>query len=167
MNQFLDLGCGNGTILIRLHEQNYTQLTGIDYSVKAVELAEVVAESNGAKSIKFQPHDVLSSDPLSCLGTFKVIIDKGTYDAICLNPDAKLNDVRHKYIDFIHVHLQSYGYFLLTSCNWTYDELLQHFTTESHHSGSKLVFVEQIKTPTLTYGGKSGNRITSVIFQKK
>ena len=158
----LDIGCGNGTVLIRLHKLGYTHLTGIDYSVNAIELAKAVAESNGASSIGFETCDILSPDTMPLESSlFKIIIDKGTYDAICVNPDADINIVRDKYISFIRNHLQPCGYFLLTSCNWTLEELIKHF------SGPELVFIVQLETQTLTFGGKSGSRTTSVIFQKK
>jgi len=41
----LDLGCGNGILLIQLAKQGFDNLTGVDYSASAIDLANAIATS--------------------------------------------------------------------------------------------------------------------------
>lgn len=74
-----------------------------------------------------QRGDLLSSE---CGGDYDVIVDKGTYDAICLMPGMN-EEVRRKYVESIkrlsNKENTESVLFLITSCNWTKDELLTHF----------------------------------------
>lgn len=89
---------------------------------------------------------------------FKIVHDKGTYDAISLNPeDSKIK--RLAYIDKIGQILRSDGFFVITSCNWTESELCEHFK-------NTFVLKELIPTPQFKFGGSVGNVVTSVVFQK-
>jgi hypothetical protein len=57
---------------------------------------------------------------------FDVCVDKGTYDAISLNPeDAKT--CREVYKKYLAKLLNTAGIFALASCNWTIDELKEFF----------------------------------------
>ena len=57
---------------------------------------------------------------------FDLCHDKGTYDAISLRSDnAKV--ARHRYIQSVRNILKYDGFFVITSCNWTLDQLKQHF----------------------------------------
>jgi len=64
-----------------------------------------------------------------CLShSYDIVLDKGTYDAICLNPvDAQKQ--RRTYHEAISRLVRSGGLFIVTSCNWTQAELLQQFNT--------------------------------------
>ena len=59
---------------------------------------------------------------------YDVVLDKGTYDAICMNPDDAQNQ-RIKYRQAVGRLVRNGGLFIITSCNWTQAELLQHFDT--------------------------------------
>ena len=59
---------------------------------------------------------------------YDVVLDKGTYDAICMNPDDTQNQ-RQKYQQAVSRLVHSGGLFVITSCNWTQAELLQQFDT--------------------------------------
>lgn len=63
----------------------------------------------------------------SCSGRqFDICHDKGTYDAVSLSPsDAKLQ--RSKYMESIERLCLAGGLYIITSCNWTREELLEHF----------------------------------------
>lgn len=66
---------------------------------------------------------------MSCSGELKdfdVCVDKGTFDAISLNPE-NTNEVRTRYVQALSGVLKEGGYFIITSCNWTKAELLQRF----------------------------------------
>ena len=62
--------------------------------------------------------------------SFDVCIDKGTYDAISLCPEDAASK-RQKYIDNVFELLCSpedtKKFLILTSCNWTKDELIEQF----------------------------------------
>ena len=60
--------------------------------------------------------------------SYDVVLDKGTYDAICMNPVDTQNQ-RRKYHEAIGRLVCSGGLFIITSCNWTQAELLQQFNT--------------------------------------
>lgn len=98
-----------------------------------------------------------SKNPLD--NDFKLVHDKGTYDAISLNFDnSKL--MRENYIKNVHNILLPSGYLTISSCNWTKDELIKHF-----HSYFDEFYT--LHTPAMTFGGKTGSSVTSVFFKKK
>ena len=76
-------------------------------------------------------------DFLSCsaeLRGFDVCIDKGTYDAISLNPD-KTEEGKGRYVQALRDALKEGGFFIITSCNWTKDQLLQRFSEGERRCG--------------------------------
>ncbi|XP_013163396.1 PREDICTED: protein-lysine N-methyltransferase mettl10 [Papilio xuthus] len=153
----IDLGSGNGYTLTELAREGFSNLLGVDYCTEAITLAEKVAQDQ-FPFIRFQVFDIINDD-VKTLGKFGLIHDKGTYDAISLSPDdAKLK--RHKYIDQVAEMLAENGLFVITSCNWTEDELLRHFSEKM-----KLKCV--IPTPQFSFGGKVGNMVSSVVFVSK
>ncbi|OAQ22640.1 S-adenosyl-L-methionine-dependent methyltransferase [Linnemannia elongata AG-77] len=105
----LDLGCGNGHLLLDLAELGFEDLTGIDYSPAAIELAKAVAEDKEVDHIiKYEAVDFLAeketlewcaqqatpgSDSHGEPKKFKVMLDKGTYDAISLHQKSKADAV--------------------------------------------------------------------------
>lgn len=58
---------------------------------------------------------------------FDVCIDKGTFDAISLNPD-HTKEGKKLYVQALKVALKVDGYFAITSCNWTKEQLLERFS---------------------------------------
>lgn len=58
---------------------------------------------------------------------FDVCIDKGTFDAISLNPDNS-KEGKKLYIQTLKDALKDKGFFSITSCNWTKEQLLERFT---------------------------------------
>uniref|UniRef100_A0A182PHP5 Protein-lysine N-methyltransferase n=1 Tax=Anopheles epiroticus TaxID=199890 RepID=A0A182PHP5_9DIPT len=156
-DSIIDLGCGNGMMLIELAREGYTNLTGIDYSPKAIELSKAICRDQDL-NINYRVVDLMSESDVATLGQFKVVHDKGTYDAISLHPeDAKT--MRAQYIANVHRMLQDDGLFVLTSCNWTEGELVTSFA-----GLFKLRSV--IPTPTFKFGGKVGSVVTSIVFEK-
>ncbi|KAH8412418.1 hypothetical protein KR009_001845 [Drosophila setifemur] len=153
----LDLGCGNGMFLVGLAQEGYSRLTGTDYSPKAIELAQAIAKDNGL-DITYKVADL--TQPQNDLGTFDVVHDKGTYDAVSLCPENP-KEKRALYLATLEKLLASSdSLFVITSCNWTEDELMLCF-------GDKLVKLATIPTPTFKFGGKIGSVVTSVVFKKK
>ena len=92
-------------------------------------------------------------------GKFAIALDKGTFDAISLNPVNKKESM-DKYIANVSNMLAPNGQLLITSCNWTGDELRNLF--QSHFN-----FIEQLPTPTIKFGGKSGSNVSVLLFRRK
>ncbi|KAL2727778.1 EEF1A lysine methyltransferase 2 [Vespula maculifrons] len=159
-DRIIDIGCGNGMMLVELAKKGFKLLTGIDYSQKAIDLANEILKENNVTCSNLQVCDILDTDNHGLLKNyFKVAHDKGTYDAISLHPDQPA-DKRGKYIDNVYNILQSNGYLILTSCNWTKDELLVHFK-------NKYDLIHELPVDSFQFGGKHGNIITQLVFKKK
>uniref|UniRef100_A0A2M4AX98 Protein-lysine N-methyltransferase n=1 Tax=Anopheles triannulatus TaxID=58253 RepID=A0A2M4AX98_9DIPT len=154
----IDLGCGNGMMLVELAREGYSNLTGIDYSPKAIELAKAICRDQDL-SIEYRVVDLMSESETTALGQFKVVHDKGTYDAISLHPEDS-KTMRSQYIASVHRMLRDDGIFVLTSCNWTESELVKSFE-------GRFNLRTVIPTPTFKFGGKVGSVVTSIVFTKK
>ncbi|XP_072095541.1 EEF1A lysine methyltransferase 2 [Mobula birostris] len=153
----LDIGTGNGVLLVQLAKAGFTNLSGIDNSSTAVELAKAVAEKEGIFSLKLQVADFLN--PMPYLSHYEICIDKGTFDAISLSFDNPAEKLRHYHQSLLNV-LKNGGLFLITSCNWTKQELVNHFN-------EGLELLEELLTPKFHFGGKTGSSVTVLVFKRK
>lgn len=100
-------------------------LHGIDYSEKAIILSDSICKKAGF-SVRFDVVDVLTEKMNE---QYDIAIDKGTYDAIGLSPiDPK--EKRYQYKAFVKSILKNNSIFLITSCNWTANELVEFFTQD-------------------------------------
>ncbi|CAG8656665.1 2172_t:CDS:2, partial [Paraglomus brasilianum] len=126
----LDLGCGNGHILLSLASNGYTNLTGTDYAPNAIELAREICTKQNF-DIDYHIFDLLSDEDENIFNgqLFDIVIDKGTYDAISLN--AGVIEMRKSgvdpYVRKVRKFCKDGAYFIITSCNWTKDELIDKF----------------------------------------
>ncbi|KAA0193426.1 hypothetical protein HAZT_HAZT009655 [Hyalella azteca] len=157
----LDLGTGNGHFLLELAELGFSDLTGVDYSEQAVALARAAA-LKATKKITYERADLAcgAGPAVAALGRqFAVCHDKGTYDAVSLTPDTACL-ARRAYLGNVHRLLADGGVFVITSCNWTEDELLQH-------CDPYFVKLHRIPTPSFRFGGKTGSLVTSLVLKKK
>ena len=175
-SRFLDLGTGNGHMLFRLRapdEEDLTwdgELVGIDYSEASVSLArriEVQKFNNGAEdstSMRFEHWDLLREQPGNWLSDgFDAVLDKGTFDAISLmqhdgGPDHPCQVYREKVVSLI----KPGGFLLVTSCNWTKQELLQWLAPPN----GDLVYFDEADYPTFSFGGQTGQTIVTIVFRK-
>ncbi|KAI3614887.1 n-lysine methyltransferase 1 [Moniliophthora roreri] len=168
----LEVGSGNGTLLLALLEANYPakNLAGIDYSEDAVRLSKMVAASKDGEDITFSRCNFLTEDPpkLSYMGSdntavWDLLLDKGTYDAVALGQkDEQGKSPAAKYPARAARLIKPGGYFLITSCNFTEEELKANFVSEE----TGLQYHSRIQHPTFTFGGKSGSICCSAAFQK-
>ncbi|XP_047458340.1 EEF1A lysine methyltransferase 2 [Mugil cephalus] len=152
----LDIGTGNGAFLVELVKHGYRNLTGIDYSPASVELARNIIQAEDMSDVT-----VKEVDFLSCQGELKgfdVCIDKGTFDAISLNPDNSIEG-KKLYVQALKEALNDRGFFAITSCNWTKEQLLERFS-------EGFEFVQDLPTPSFQFGGKTGNSVTALIFKR-
>ena len=63
--------------------------------------------------------------------SFDLCHDKGTFDAVCLNPE-NVEFQQKKYIENLKILLRKGSWFIITSCNWTGDETRKHFSEGIH-----------------------------------
>ncbi|GJJ08266.1 hypothetical protein Clacol_002476 [Clathrus columnatus] len=136
----LEVGTGNGVLLCELATNGYdpSHLLGIDYSLGSIALSKRVAEKRGIKDISFSLCDFLSENPLGLghmdgngVGQWDLLLDKGTFDAIALSkPDASGKVPADSYPHRVARLLGPGGLFLLTSCNYTEEELRERFVSE-------------------------------------
>lgn len=179
----LDLGTGNGHLLFEMIESSAdleevidpSHLVGIDYSAASIELAKSIGAKRGGdcERVHFSTADLLDaasvqslrSMPSKQLGAeeeaWDLVCDKGTLDAIALSSqpiDGKLPiDL---YSNAVTALVKKNGIFLITSCNFTEEELKTRFTSREFE-------VEQVlPTPSFTFGGAKGSTTTSIAFRK-
>lgn len=160
-DSILDIGCGNGHLLGELQEVGYTNLIGVDYSENSVKLAHSVFEN-----IRFEQLDVVDMrDVAKYAGLYNVCTDKGTFDAISLSTRKDFNYDLTKspcqaYVDNIACMLTDGGILLITSCNWTEEELRSKFEPAFE-------FHSQVKYPTFQFGGVVGQQVVTIALKKK
>ncbi|KAH8552072.1 S-adenosyl-L-methionine-dependent methyltransferase [Umbelopsis sp. PMI_123] len=162
----IDLGCGNGHLLLALAENGFQNLHGIDYSPSAIQLAKSVAKQRDMGFIEYDTVDFLNEDDWRKSAIYDIVLDKGTYDAICLDPaqeeaNQKGEDgPKERYVEKVRQMIAVDGRFLITSCNWTREELIRDF-------GKYFVYSSHVKYPTFSFGGQTGSKICTVAFTPK
>ncbi|RDX57305.1 S-adenosyl-L-methionine-dependent methyltransferase [Lentinus brumalis] len=168
------------------------KMCGVDYSTDAIRLAESIAKTKStaqpaedeeedptpalqnADKITFAVCDFLAEDvhPLEgmaaepadgSVAVWDVVLDKGTYDAIALaEKDDSGRSPADGYPARIGRVVKPGGFFLITSCNFTEDELKSNFANEE----TGLEYHSRVPWPTFSFGGKSGNVYSTVAFRK-
>ncbi|KAG5972658.1 hypothetical protein E4U55_000782 [Claviceps digitariae] len=203
----LDLGCGNGSMLFSLREQGWHgPALGVDYSPQSVELArQVCLAKAGEKTdedededktmqseVRFAEWDIMKGSYETVLqgtgtgtgtGTdgqaWDVVLDKGTFDAVCLSGERTEEGRRvcEVYGERVLPLVRRGGVFLITSCNWTEEELTRWFVgsrrdgddgadTESHAEEGRFVPAGRIEYRTFSFGGVKGQTISTLCFRK-
>jgi len=167
----LEIGCGNGTLLFAVHEAGYNpnKMLGIDYSENAISLANSIASKKDAgdtTSIQFAAHDFLAEDiprDITTSDGWDLILDKGTFDAISLGKKDEDGHAPHQhYPQRLSALMKPGGRFLITSCNFTEDELKSVFLVPE----AGLVYHSRVRRPAFTFGGVSGNTVVTLAFEK-
>lgn len=164
----MDFGCGNGHFSLKLIEAGCTQVSALDYSERAVELARKLTGLTDDERI-FQA-DILNPEtlPPKYHKYFDLVVDKGTFDAISLNPDfsglekvSKTKIIADAFKNTLNTLLsECNSLFIITSCNWTSQELKQIFAPEFNAIG-------EIEHTKFVFGGKTGQDVSTVIFSKQ
>lgn len=200
---FLDLGTGNGHMLFALREPADDDddddedsgaagpwrgdMVGVDYSAPSIDLAHRIAAQRHERDdalaatpslgeLRLETWDLLVDTPgpwLPTTGTFDVVLDKGTFDAISLmsgdwHPCAIY---RYKVLPLI----KAGGFLVVTSCNWTRDELAELILPgalapigngRDGRDGGWLELFREAKYPSFSFGGKSGQSVVTLIFRR-
>lgn len=148
-------------------------MLGVDYSERSIEFARRIAADKKdimESDIEFMWWDIMAQDPSSAgvlsgkqANGWDVVHDKGTFDAISLSDEKDENGGRicEQYREKVVPLIREGGLLLLTSCNWTAEELKAWF------EGGALTTVGEIGYRSFSFGGKKGQTISSVCFMKK
>jgi len=111
----------------------------------------------------------LSSPPPPWLGPgFDLVLDKGTFDAISLSsalaptPSNPTRRAYEAYAEQVTPLIRPGGYLVITSCNWTSEEVRRWF--ESEELGLRLY--GEVKYRGFTFGGKKGQTVCSLCFRR-
>ena len=183
----LDVGCGNGHLLLaltripirvllgndvytpQLHHieksATYNHLVGLDYSIPGIELACSLAQSCQRSWIAYHTFNLIQPEAFSeiyssLMHTFECVMDKGTLDAISLSKNPLHLSV---YVNTVHSFFRPHSdttRFIIASCNWTRQELVDMFK-------NKFDLVEELHLPMpkFTFGGQQGNTVTILVFK--
>ena len=174
---FLDLGTGNGEMLFLLREEGgfTNRLIGVDYSRSSVELCKQLAQQkglalgsslDGRTCIDFALWDILHSNPRpEWVEGFDVVIDKGTFDAVSLSGevDELQRRVVEGYARRVEGLVKKGGLVVVTSCNWTEEELKTWFCGKE----STLEVSGRVNYPVFKFGGHTGQSVCTICFKKK
>lgn len=111
--------------------------------------------------MEFKHWDIMGGDEWM-EGQFDVVLDKGTFDAVSLSDkmDGHGRRVCEGYREKVEGLVKNGGLLLVTSCNWTEQELREWF------EGGELNFMDRIEYPTFRFGGSAGQSVSSVCFQR-
>jgi SAM-dependent methyltransferase len=150
-------------------KENGDPVKGASSSIGDTEDLEGDEEGGCQLPVHFEEYDTLNPTPLpqSPLHGFDVLLDKGTFDAISLSSETDTSGRRicELYSHCIMPLLRPNGIFLITSCNWTEEELRSWFEKEST-GNHKFKFHDRIKYPSFTFGGHKGQSVVTLCFQK-
>lgn len=140
-----------------------------------------------AEAVDFQIHDILTpSQPLAAKSPnggrgWDVVLDKGTFDAISLSSETDPTTgrrVSENYRARVLPLVREGGLFLVTSCNWTEEELDKWFAGEQQQEGQpdqaeaaeerswSFQQVGRVEYPSFSFGGVKGSTISSLCFRK-
>jgi SAM-dependent methyltransferase len=169
----LDLGCGNGHFALRLLQRGFRVLGATDYSESALALARrlLCSDASGAE-VRIFLADILAPEktaPCTEHHRYDLVVDKGAFDAISLNPDIAGDGTAASKTALLALRLKAalglffapnskLKLFVITSCNWTVDELKALF-------GAFLQPVAEIPHTKFTFGGHTGQDVSTVVFR--
>lgn len=98
-------------------------------------------------------------------GGFDIVLDKGTFDAVSLADDAKETRVCENYPDIARRLVRRGGFLIVTTCNWTEEELV-HWFAGGRKSGDRMEVWGRVEYPRFRFGGQEGQGVCTVCFQR-
>ncbi|KAL6229666.1 hypothetical protein BDW75DRAFT_224730 [Aspergillus navahoensis] len=98
-------------------------------------------------------------------GGFDIVLDKGTFDAVSLMVEKSECE---RYPRIAGGLVRKGGFLVVTSCNWTEEEIVRWFTSaEIQINGTgKLVVWGKVQYPRFRFGGQEGQGVCTVCFQR-
>lgn len=147
-------------------------MLGVDYSQRSVELARRIALDkelgpDSSAPVSFETWDLINASPITiltkCPTGFDIVLDKGTFDAISLSDatDSQGRRICEGYKERVIPLVKDGGIFLVTSCNWTEEELKGWF------DGGEFELVGSIAYKSFSFGGKKGQSVSSTCFRRR
>lgn len=157
----LDIGCGNGLFLYKLHEKGFVNLYGMDYSSTAINLAKTFFNGINIYVEVLDIYHLETKIEKSKLNKkYGLLNDKGTFDIFFMNNEAQ------EYFKHISHLLHNNTIFIITSCNACKEELL-HIIQQFNQTNEKwnLSLIDEILYETISFGGKVGQLVTTLVFK--
>jgi len=155
------------------------RILGVDYSAQSIALALRLASTQADTStIEFQTWDIMQTSPSptvlngSQIHGWDVVHDKGTFDAISLSDEIDPSGKRivEGYKSRVLPLVKEDGLFVVTSCNWTEEELRGWFVTEEMkeegEEEGRLEWMQGLRYRSFRFGGREGQTVCSVAFRK-
>lgn len=164
------------------------RMMGVDYSEKSIEFARRIARdereerekgdgevSTGEGEIEFVTWDIMKEDPAPKVlngaqaGGWDIVLDKGTFDAISLSEETDADGKRifEGYRERVLALVRDGGLAVVTSCNWTEEELIQWFVGKGEgEGGDRFEVLRKIEYRSFSFGGVKGQTVCSVCFRK-
>ena len=121
----------------------------MDYSYPSIQLCKAIQEKENVENVAFETLDLLDNKQTTKLGKkFNLVLDKGTFDAISLmkRTDEMADTPSSIYVQQVNQIMDKGSILLITSCNWTEEELVKRFS-------KYFSFHDRIKYPTFQFGG--------------
>lgn len=128
----------------------------------------------GRKALDWFPYDE---------GGFDIVLDKGTFDAVSLSDEVVEEGegkgtankvvqrrVCEKYPGIATRLVRKGGYLVVTSCNWTEEELIRWFTggLDKEEQGQDGLYVwGRVEYPRFRFGGQEGQGVCTVCFRRR
>jgi hypothetical protein len=148
-------------------------------SLEPPNTAEAVPAS-GDEGIRFEVWDILASDgdftrgelgwfPYD-KGGFDIVLDKGTFDAVSLSEERDEGSgerVCERYPGIARGLVRRGGFLVVTSCNWTEEELVRWFVGGGDGGDDGLGVWGRVEYPRFRFGGHEGQGVCTVCFQRK
>ncbi|KAL5366399.1 methyltransferase domain-containing protein [Aspergillus floccosus] len=140
-------------------------------------------QGGGGEEIRFEEWDILAgTDALAddeqgnrldwfpyAEGGFDIVLDKGTFDAVSLSEETVGQGQRvcERYPGIVRRLVRKGGFVVVTSCNWTEEELVSWFTPgDQDQNEDKLVVHGRVEYPRFRFGGMEGQGVCTVCFQR-
>ncbi|KAL1961395.1 hypothetical protein VTO42DRAFT_123 [Malbranchea cinnamomea] len=147
-------------------------------------------------NIRFEVWDILATSTAkdampewfpASQGGFDIVLDKGTFDAVSLSAEEIAEEdsgegggqstskrvhrrICERYPAAATRLVRPGGFLVVTSCNWTEDELVKWFTAPTTSGGeageSALVVWGRIEYAKFRFGGQEGQGVCTVCFQR-
>ncbi|KAF7948979.1 hypothetical protein EAE96_008157 [Botrytis aclada] len=161
------------------------RMMGVDYSERSIEFAKRIAKdklesgeeqaNKQANEIEFITWDIMKEDPSPKVLNgeqakgWDIVLDKGTFDAISLSEEVDANGKRifEGYKEKVLALVRTGGVAVVTSCNWTEEELIEWFVGKGEEEqGERFEVLRKIEYRSFSFGGVKGQTVCSVCFRK-